>query len=392
MILADNIYLQKNSELGKKHSRPKDSNEEDNFYENKKKLRIKKDNEEELKIEKVDEVDEDKNNKLNEDNNIKNTIELKKEQNIEIQIIKQKKEKKLKMESNERIKYSDDSFLIAEQLLKNKMNKIDNTNKFTIKRIYDNKLEIKEDIKKRELEEKFLSSYVVLPKDENYKIEEERKNNSDDTPKKIKENTFNLFSYDNIENKEKNISKLQNKNIIDKKEKENIKNIINQEDLYSYECLTENLYIKGIRGIDQLFIDINIKNNGKLNWPNENIFLRNDKEKSTIIADEIKIIPLMSGWVSKERIVFKYLNNLIPNIYYSYINLNINGKNYGKPIKIKVEIIENEEEKKINNLINKIRNDYQLPINQINDEQLKKALIKNNFDTTKTFESLFNGE
>ena len=98
MILADNIYLQKNSELGKKHSRPKDSNEEDNFYENKKKLKIKKDNEEELKIEKVDEVDEDKNNKLNEDNNIKNTIELKKEQNIEIQIIKQKKEKKLKME------------------------------------------------------------------------------------------------------------------------------------------------------------------------------------------------------------------------------------------------------------------------------------------------------
>ena len=161
VILADNIYLQKNSKLGKKHSRPKDSNEEDNILENNKKM--KKEDDEELKKEKVDKIGEDENNKLDIDNNdnkldkvnkdnkldidnennkldiddeknkldidnqnnkididnennkldidndIKKVLELQKEKSIEIEIIEQKKEKKLKVESNARIKYSDDS-------------------------------------------------------------------------------------------------------------------------------------------------------------------------------------------------------------------------------------------------------------------------------------------
>ena len=478
VILADNIYLQKNSKLGKKHSRPKDSNEEDIIFENNKKM--KKEDDADFKVEKDDKIDKDENNKLDIDNennkldldndknksdidndknkldidneknkldidnvnnkldidNVNNkldieneknkldidneknkldidnennkldidnennkldidndikkeVLELQKEQSIEIEIIEHKKEKKLKVESNARIKYSDDSSLITEQLLKTKMNKIDNTNKFTIKSLYDNKLEIEEDMKKQKLEEKILSSYVVFPNKENNKMEEEKKNNSDDSPKKINENSFKLFAPDNFENKENNIIKLQIKNNLDNKGKENINKIINQEDLYSYECLNNNLYIKGMRGIDQLFINIRIKNNGKSDWPKENIYLKNDLKKSQIIADEIKLISLMSGWESEEKIVYKYLNNLKPGLYYSYINLNINGKNYGKPMEIKVEILENEEEKKINNLINKIRNDFQIPINEKSDEQLKNALIANNFDTTKAFESLF---
>ena len=441
VILADNIYLQKNSKLGKKHSRPKDSNEEDNILENNKKM--KKEDDEELKKEKVDKIGEDENNKLDIDNNdnkldkvnkdnkldidnennkldiddeknkldidnqnnkididnennkldidndIKKVLELQKEKSIEIEIIEQKKEKKLKVESNARIKYSDDSSLITEKLLKNKMNKIDNTNKFTIKSLYDNKLEIEEIRKKQKLEEKILSSYVVFPNNQNNKMEEERKNNLDESPKKIDDNSFKIFASNTFENKENKYIKLQNKNNIDIKGKENVNKIINQEDSYSYECLTDNLYVSGIRGIDQLFINIRIKNNGNTDWPKENIFLRNDIEKSLIIADEIKLVSLMSGWETEERIVYKHLNNLKPGIYNSYINLNINGKNYGKPMKIKVEILESEEDKKINNLINKMRNDYQLPINEKSDEQLKNALIANNFDITKAFGSLF---
>ena len=83
------------------------------------------------------------------------------------------------------------------------------------------------------------------------------------------------------------------------------------------------------------------------------------------------------------------MKNILPGIYYSYINLNINGKNYGEPIKIKVEILENEEEKKMNNLINKMRKDYQLPEKEVSDEELKKVLIKNNFDISGAFESLY---
>ena len=97
----------------------------------------------------------------------------------------------------------------------------------------------------------------------------------------------------------------------------------------------------------------------------------------------------MSGWQTKERIVFKYLNKIKPGIYYSYINLNINGKNYGKPIVIKVEILDNEEEKKLNKLINQMRKEFQLPEKDITDEELKNALMKNNFNITNAFLSIF---
>ena len=178
--------------------------------------------------------------------------------------------------------------------------------------------------------------------------------------------------------------------INDKLEQNIEKNLLNkEEETYSFECPNKNLCVKGMKGIDQLYVDLTIRNNGKLDWPKGNIFLKNDKEKSLILADEIKIISLKTGWITEERIFFKYLKNILPGIYYSYINLNINGKNYGEPIKIKVEILENEEEKKMNNLINKMRKDYQLPEKEVSDEELKNVLIKNNFDISGAFESLY---
>ena len=93
--------------------------------------------------------------------------------------------------------------------------------------------------------------------------------------------------------------------------------------------------------------------------------------------------------VSDERIIYKYLQNLEPKIYYSYIVLNINGKNYGDPIEIKVEIAENEEEKKMNKLINKMRIEYEIPEKEMNNEIIRKALIQSNFDITKAFEYLY---
>ena len=43
----------------------------------------------------------------------------------------------------------------------------------------------------------------------------------------------------------------------------------------------------------------------------------------------------------------------------------------------------------MNNLINKMRNEYQLPFNEISDEYLKNALIKNDLDSAKAFQYLF---
>ena len=167
---------------------------------------------------------------------------------------------------------------------------------------------------------------------------------------------------------------------------------INQEESYSFSYEPENPIIQGIQGINQLSIDLDIKNDGKLDWPKGNIFLMPNKEKSQIMPDEIKIISLRSGWVSKERIVFKYLNNLPPGIYHSYIDLNICGKNYGKQITIKVEILKREykEENLINTYIKRMRKEFNIPENEIEDNDLKNVIIKNNYDIQKAFEDLFN--
>ena len=200
----------------------------------------------------------------------------------------------------------------------------------------------------------------------------------------------NIFIYPSDNSKIKNkIIKIPQQSQKENKEKENLNKFIKEEELYSYECLTESLYVRGVKGIKELFIDIVINNNGKLDWPKDDIFLKSDDKYSQIPSKEIKIISLKTGWESEERIVFNNLENKLPGIYKSYIYLNINGRKYGKPMIIEIEILENEEEKRINNSINKMRNEYQIPQNEISDEQLKNALIKNDFDSKKAFQYLF---
>ena len=336
MILADNIYYNKKSNLGKKRIRPENSNIEKAKDEN------------EIKIKKIENVEKSHINilKESESDNKKNNLELKHEQNIKLEFHEQKSFKKLKIEPSSNVKYSNISSLSFQNKFDNKKNKVDNSINFSINKIYENKKETKENNNKEIYEKNSLNFFMIVPNDKNNKNQKEI---NDDLNKKI----------------------------------------INHEEIYTYECSDKNLYVRGMEGIDQLYVDITIRNNGKLNWPKGDIFLKNDKEKSQIIADDVKIISLMSGWITQERIVFKYLNKVLPGVYYSYINLNINGKNYGEPIKIKVEILENEEEKKIKNSINIMRKEYQIPENQKSDEDLKKVLIENNFDIPGAFESLY---
>ena len=338
MILADNIYFNQKSNLGKKRIRTENSDEQNKEDENK--TGIKKQKIEENQINKLENID-----------NKKNSFEIKQEQNIKLEFHKQKSFNKLKIEPSSNVKYSNISSLSFHNKFDNKMNIIDNSINFSFDKIYDNKNMSEEKNKKEKYEKNSLNSFMIPSVDKNIKKQEK---------------------------------------INDKLEKNIEKNLLNkEEETYSFECPNKNLCVKGMKGIDQLYIDLTIKNNGKLDWPKGNIFLNNDKEKSLILADEIKIISLKTGWITEERIFFKYLKNILPGIYYSYINLNINGKNYGEPIKIKVEILENEEEKKMKNLINKMRKDYQLPEKEVSDEELKKVLIKNNFDISGAFESLY---
>ena len=367
LFLADNIYLDKKSNLGKKRHRPEDSNIQNNQ------------NKEEFKSGKG-KIINNNINELNEKKFIKNNIYLKEEQNIKAEFIGNKKFKKLEIEPSLNVTYSNEK-------IKNNKNEIHNAINFSIDKLYDNKIEREEKSKKKLMNpyncQVFLRNDEISEKEE----KEEKKNNTDEKPKPMIDNIF-IYPSDNSKIKNK-IIRIPQQSEKENKEKENLNKFIKEEELYSYECLTESLYVRGVKGIKELFIDIVINNNGKLDWPKDDIFLKSDDKYSQIPSKEIKIISLKTGWESEERIVFNNLEDKLPGIYKSYIYLNINGRKYGKPMIIEIEILENEEEKRINNSINKMRNEYQIPPNEISDEQLKNALIKNDFDSKKAFQYLF---
>ena len=367
LFLADNIYLDKKSNLGKKRHRPEDSNIQNNQ------------NKEEFKSGKG-KIINNNINELNEKKFIKNNIYLKEEQNIKAEFIGNKKFKKLEIEPSLNVTYSNEK-------IKNNKNEIHNAINFSIDKLYDNKIEREEKSKKKLMNpyncQVFLRNDEISEKEE----KEEKKNNTDEKPKPMIDNIF-IYPSDNSKIKNK-IIKIPQQSEKENKEKENLNKFIKEEELYSYECLTESLYVRGVKGIKELFIDIVINNNGKLDWPKDDIFLKSDDKYSQIPSKEIKIISLKTGWESEERIVFNNLENKLPGIYKSYIYLNINGRKYGKPMIIEIEILENEEEKRINNSINKMRNEYQIPPNEISDEQLKNALIKSDYDSKKAFQYLF---
>ena len=115
MILADGVYYNKKSVLGKKRQRQENSdiqNKEEGNIKLIKKEKLGNDkNNEELNEESQSEEEKKSKKKKIEENIIKNylenkNLELKKEQSAEIEFVEHKKIEKLKVEPSSRIKYS----------------------------------------------------------------------------------------------------------------------------------------------------------------------------------------------------------------------------------------------------------------------------------------------
>ena len=121
--------------------------------------------------------------------------------------------------------------------------------------------------------------------------------------------------------------------------------IIKQDAIYSLMCLTKNLVVKGYEGVDELTIQLNIKNNGNNDWPEKgNIFLICNEKKSDIIAEDIQLIPLKRQKVYSINVIINYISSFPAGIYNTYLDFNVDGKNYGRDIKIIVEILKLDDE------------------------------------------------
>ena len=197
----------------------------------------------------------------------------------------------------------------------------------------------------------------------NNKIEENKKEsennlliNKEDINKCISDlKSENEKKYENISKKydevlsENNVLFTKMKSLLNE---DDIQNEEIKEDSYSMECLLKNFNVKGYQGTDQLSIKLFIRNNGKKDWPKDSVYLLCQKEKSDIFAEDMELNALKCNMISSINIEFKFLNLVLPGKYNCYLMLNVNGKNYGKEIKIEVEILkkENEEEKKISSI------------------------------------------
>ena len=213
---------------------------------------------------------------------------------------------------------------------------------------------------------------------------------------KCEEKNYNLKEYKHEHNfiKIREEQKDDNKTMINEihlnQEEENQ----NKKEEYSYECLNISQLSSCIyEGTSETKIEVIIKNNGKLTWPENESYLIFERNKKFIDLDEIKLQPQKPGEQKSYNAIFKKLERINPGEYELYLSLYVNNDSFGEKLKLKIIIKKNTEEMKEidenKDKINEFRNKYNLPKEDFSDEKLLKALKSTGFSYEFAFDSLF---
>ena len=134
---------------------------------------------------------------------------------------------------------------------------------------------------------------------------------------------------------------------------------------------------------ENIKFDIKIKNNNNLEWPsNGRTKLINDKA-SDIKFNDIPLNNLKFGQVQDISINLN-ITKINPGNKKCIFHVNVDGKNYGNPLVLNVNVQKGEDERVL-----EFRKEYCLSINDFPTDILLKALEKVNFDKAKAFGSLF---
>ena len=162
---------------------------------------------------------------------------------------------------------------------------------------------------------------------------------------------------------------------------------------YSYECTNiSNLETYIYEGNEEIKIELDIKNNGILDWPENKTKLIFDNN-SEIKSKEVILKPQKCGEEVKYEIEFKNLQNLKVGEYKIYLIFEVNEESIGEKLILKLIIKKKEELKdEINKYIDKIkefREFFGLYGDEFSNEKLLEALKDKNFNYELAFESLF---
>ena len=295
---------------------------------------------------------------------------------------------------------------------KNKKNKKEllslineNFKKEKLKRVKKNEENIKEEIKKVKIKEendrkkainKSKIRFDKLNEINKSKIENDLKNrnNKEEEIKENEELKRKKMEKNEILEKLKNektriieVYKTQINNLKEELEKERLSKYV-----YSYECpnimyLQQVIYV----GTNTSNFTVIMKNNGKLDWPKNKTKLVFDKD-SRIKGKDVELHPLKIDEEKNYTVVIEGLSHLVEGVYNGNVWFNVNNKNYGKMLNLRVEIIKKKEDpiKKYMKQIEDFRAQFELfDKNEWPDERLYELLLENDFDPEKTFAKIF---
>ena len=111
-----------------------------------------------------------------------------------------------------------------------------------------------------------------------------------------------------------------------------------EEKKYSYECLSSKLCVYAYVKSEKAEISIVIKNNGVAQWTENTKLICHKDNKASF--NDIILKPLKSGEFNSVQITFDNINDLAPSTYSSKLLFSVDGKIYGEPLKINLNIIE----------------------------------------------------
>ena len=119
----------------------------------------------------------------------------------------------------------------------------------------------------------------------------------------------------------------------------NIRLSDDKEKEYSYEIINEKLEFFISNNSKNEIISIILKNNGNLDWPENETILICDTEKSLIGFNNIELPPIKKGHHETIEIELNIPSDLPFEKYKVFCNFNVKGKNYGNQIEIIANIV-----------------------------------------------------
>ena len=108
---------------------------------------------------------------------------------------------------------------------------------------------------------------------------------------------------------------------------------------YSYECLSNKMNVSIYEGDKIASLRIIVKNNGKLKWTEQTLLTQENNYNNNIICKNIKLKPLNPNEQEYIEISFDNLNNLTHGSFTCIFLFSVNGKIYGKPLKTEIYIL-----------------------------------------------------